>query len=91
VPESKQLPLAVLASYRVAHMIANEDGPGFVFLRVRAWAMRWPWLEAGISCPLCFSFWVALPMLFAPRRVLEWLGVAGGVLIVHRWLERACD
>jgi hypothetical protein len=53
--------------------------------------MRWPWLEAGISCPLCLSFWFALPMLFAPRRVLEWLGIAGGVLIIHRWLEKTCD
>jgi hypothetical protein len=52
-----------LAVYRVALMIAKEDGPAHVFLRLRRFAdltfgVRSS-LAEGIACPLCVSFWLA--------------------------------
>lgn len=87
--------LAILASYRIAYLISTEDGPfdlatklrGFVYARFGedSWQFR------GIDCPLCVSFWVALAMQWMPRRIQSWLGVAGGVLVVHRALEAMAD
>lgn len=67
-----RLVLAVLAVYRVAHLIGLERGPFDVALRFRlAIARRFPavkqygrasyqhWLAEGVTCPLCISFWLA--------------------------------
>lgn len=65
--------LATLATYRVAYMIAIEDGPAdvFVWLRTQVY-LQWTgkkqkerggnwyhWTYRGINCPLCISFWLS--------------------------------
>ena len=61
------LVLASLAVYRVAVMVAHEDGPWRVFVRLREHAIgkavdgRWPaWVADGLMCPRCVSAWAAL-------------------------------
>jgi hypothetical protein len=95
--------LCALATYRVAYLIAVEDGPADLLRRLRAAAeRRYPPVLVepgvledsnvvrGLTCPLCVSFWAALPVYalswLAPP-VVWWLGIAGAVLIIHRWLE----
>jgi len=41
-----RLILAVLACYRLARMLALEDGPLFIFKRARYWVKDRAWLEA---------------------------------------------
>lgn len=64
--------LAALAVYRVAFMIAREEGPWDIFDRLRARAALLPvetvgnrtrphWIQRGLGCPLCISWWLALP------------------------------
>lgn len=80
--------LAVLATWRVTHLLATEDGPGKVLVRLRAR------FGAGIlgelmDCFGCLSLWVAFPAaLFVTLRPLEllftWLALSGGAFIIER-------
>ena len=50
---------AALATYRVARLVAVEDGPANALHRLRTWH-RWPaWMLDLLSCPLCASGWIA--------------------------------
>lgn len=89
--------LSVLAVYRVARMIAREDGPFFIFSKIQAWAeprQADNWFAAGLLCPLCLSFWLALlPLYFfqplnAAQFILTWLGIAGGAAALYLLTER---
>lgn len=91
--------VAVCATYRLAHMIAREDGPVEVFLSLRTWlhthsSRRTRWIVAGVDCPLCLSFWLAwliallLPWLGVAFFVLTSLGIAGGALVLHSVVSR---
>lgn len=49
--------LMALAIYRVAVMLATEDGPFDIFSRLR-WAVgQKSWVGRGLHCALCLSFW----------------------------------
>lgn len=77
--------LAALVIYRIARMIALEDGPFDVFsgLRGRVDPDQKTWVGRGINCPLCVGFWVALAVAFVfpittPLAfVMLWWGLAG--------------
>ena len=80
--------LSVFAVYRVARMIAREDGPGNVFQDLRGALLRAPaWVQTGMSCPLCLGFWIALipALILVPIGLTTWhwsvgiwLAIAGG-------------
>lgn len=90
--------LAILAVYRIAHMVAQEDGPFDVFARIRSIPTPESWVARGLSCVLCISFWVSLlaALLLAHQdatmqrseTLLTWLGIAGAVMVLHLWTER---
>src|SRR6185503_16985226 len=84
-----RLLLAVLTCYRLARMIAMDDGPGFFFERLRLWAQdkadkeksnlgKWHNLAEGLGCPFCAGVWVSLP-LFA---LLLWPTVYGDMFLL---------
>ena len=87
------LALVVLAVYRVAYMVAVETGPFALSERLRGLVYhrfgKDSWVFEGIGCPLCVSFWLALPFAVVLRPALDlwlfvlWLGIAGAVLTVH--------
>ena len=80
--------LGSLATWRVAHLLAEEDGPGGTVLRLR--------LRAGdgalgelLDCFYCLSVWVAAPVAVAvaPRRrdaPLVWLALSGAACLLER-------
>lgn len=82
--------LAMLATYRVARMIALEDGPFDIFSRLQDHVDQKTWVGRGLRCVLCVSFWLALPaaLLVGPadprELLLLWGGIAGSVMIVHK-------
>jgi hypothetical protein len=91
--------LAVLATYRVARMLALEEGPFSVFDRWRNLFLKDDWIGRGMRCPLCLGFWLALPaavaaLLFdrtlpADAALLVWLGIAGGQAVLWDWTNDA--
>jgi hypothetical protein len=73
--------LAALATWRITHLLAEEDGPADIIVRIRARLGRG---LAGqlMDCFYCLSFWVAAPMALyvtlAPVDILvTWLALSG--------------
>ncbi len=80
--------LAVLATWRVTHLLASEDGPADLIVRLRALLGQ---SLAGrlMDCFNCLSLWIAAPAaLFVARRLLDWvlvwLAVSGGACLLQR-------
>ena len=65
--------LASLATWRVTHLLAREDGPADLIVRLRTR------LGSGLAgtlmdCFKCLSLWIAAPAaLFVTRNLLDWL------------------
>lgn len=81
--------LASLATWRITHLLAREDGPGDVLALVRAR------LGNGITgklmdCFDCLSAWVAVPMsclAWKKNRLLGALGLSGAACILQRAVQ----
>lgn len=90
--------LALFASYRMAVLIAQEEGPFALAEKLRTWAFhrhRDTWLERGINCLSCVSFWAACGAAallmwggLAGGFLILWGGLAGGFLILAKIIER---
>lgn len=92
-----QLLLITFGVYRCARAVALEDGPFFVFARLRGRAGGLPkqhaWVGYGLQCPLCISWWlagVAAVLLIVtggatwPQLWYLWPGIAGGAAALYR-------
>jgi hypothetical protein len=78
---------AVLATWRVTHLLANEDGPADVIARVRE-QLGESQLGALMDCFQCTSLWVAAPMAFyvgrkTSDRAVAWLALSAGACILE--------
>jgi hypothetical protein len=83
-----RLALAVLATWRVTHLLAAEDGPGDIIFRFRRWLGQNP-VGKLIDCFNCLSLWVAAPIaLFVSRTPADWfvgwLAISGGACLLQR-------
>lgn len=81
------LAVAVLATWRVTHLFAAEDGPWNVIAHLRRLAPG-P-LGPLMDCFYCLSLWVAiLPALLLghdwPTRALAWPAVSAGAILLER-------
>jgi hypothetical protein len=83
--------LAVLAAWRVTHLLASEDGPADLVFRLRA---RLGSSFAGklMDCFYCLSLWVAAPLaLLVTRQILgwivAWLAISGAACLLERATE----
>jgi hypothetical protein len=84
--------LAVLATWRVTHLLANEDGPADIIVRLR---VRLGDGRAGrlMDCFNCLSLWIAAPAAFLMFRrplmwVLSWLALSGGACLLEGLREK---
>jgi hypothetical protein len=80
--------VGALATWRVTHLLASEDGPGdaVVRLRTRLGASR-----AGglMDCFQCLSVWVAAPLSLLVARdsrdaLPTWLALSGAACLLER-------
>lgn len=83
-----RLVLAVLATWRVTHLLAREDGPDDLIVRFRAWLGNWA-IGKLMDCFKCLSLWIAVPTaFFVSRRRMEWvfcwLAISGGACLLER-------
>lgn len=88
--------LAVLATWRVTHLLAKEDGPADIIYRFRFWLGQ-SFAGKLMDCFNCMSLWVAAPAaLFVSTRIAEycvsWLALSGAACLIERLTqERAVD
>ena len=83
-----RLVLGVLATWRVAHLLANEDGPAGLVARLRLWLAASA-LGRWLDCFGCVSMWVAVPFACyvtgaTTDTVASWLALAGGAFLLER-------
>jgi hypothetical protein len=81
--------LGLIATWRVAHLLAYEDGPWDVMARFRT-ALGHGFFGRLVDCFHCVSLWVAAPFAFAIgrgplERVLMWLALSGGACLLDRF------
>jgi hypothetical protein len=84
--------LAVLATWRVTHLLANEDGPADIVARLRGR------LGAGrigglMDCFNCLSLWIAAPAALLLSNgpltwIFSWLALSGGACLLERLGEK---
>src|SRR5262245_54417071 len=84
--------LAVLATWRVTHLLADEDGPWNIIVRVRA-RLGHGLVGGLMDCFNCLSLWIAAPAaLLVSRRPLvwaaSWLAISGLACLLQRLSER---
>ena len=87
-----RLALALLATWRVTHLLAKEDGPADLIVRFRA---RLGDGLAGslMDCFNCLSLWIAaLAALFVSQKALEWLftwlALSGAACLLERTVDK---
>jgi hypothetical protein len=85
--------LFALAVWRVTHLLAEEDGPGRIFARLRAAAGDGIW-GSLLGCFYCLSLWVALPFAFGlsaqwSERLIVWLALSGAACLLERVGQQA--
>ncbi len=83
-----RLVLAVLATWRVTHLLAAEDGPADIIVLLRK-RLGQGLLGQLMDCFNCLSLWIAAPVaLFISRRPVEWLvawlAISGGACLLER-------
>lgn len=79
--------LAALATWRLTHLLANEDGPADMIVRVR---IRLGNSFAGslMDCFHCLSLWVAAPAALYVSRgwvawFFQWLALSGAACLLQ--------
>lgn len=82
--------LTALAAWRISHLLALEDGPFDLVVRLR---VRLGDAGRVLDCFYCVSAWVAAPLALFVRPDgqdwwLVWLALAGAVGLVQRFTER---
>lgn len=80
--------LGVFATWRIAHLLAHEDGPWDFVLRLRA-AAGGGAIGHMLDCFHCLSLWVAAPIAFAVAGdpvgwALAWLALSGAACLLQR-------
>lgn len=99
LPEYVRWVLAAFAVYRLSQLVAEDEGPADLILKIRTWAGCYDRGEDGrprtslgrlLECPYCLGVWFALAALavvLVPTLIgdclLAWWGLAG----VQAYLE----
>ena len=83
--------IAVLATWRVSHLLAKEDGPWSSIVRLRELAGGGFWGRL-MDCFKCLSLWVAAPLsFFVGGAKLEifvvWLALSGAAIVLEEYLR----
>lgn len=87
--------VAVLATWRLARLVAREDGPFELIVKLRERAGS-GFAGQLMDCPYCLSLWIAIPFAStladsALAWIAAWLAISGGASFLENLLERAAD
>lgn len=87
-----QLCIAVLATWRVCHLFAHEDGPFDLIVRLRE-PLGDSFAGRLLDCAYCLSLWVAMPFAYLLANGWRdglplWLAISGGACAIERFATR---
>jgi hypothetical protein len=80
--------LGLLAVWRVSHLLALEDGPWQMVVRIRRAAGNGFW-GGLLDCFNCLSLWASVPFALgigagSGERVCLWLALSGGAITLQQ-------
>ena len=82
------LTIAILATWRLCHLVASEDGPFEIIAWLRQVAGEG---QVGrlMDCPYCLSLWLAAPFAAVltdswREGIPLWLAISGGACLVEQ-------
>jgi hypothetical protein len=84
-----RLTLGMLATWRLTHLLAREDGPGDVVAAMRQ-SLGDSVFGKLMDCFYCLSLWIAAPiawLLIHQWRgwLVAWLALSGAACLMERW------
>ena len=87
-----RLIIAVLATWRIAHLVAKEDGPFDLIVRLRTLAGNGMFGRL-MDCPYCLSLWFAAPAALTLASspvgwIFAWLAISGGSCFMEKITEQ---
>jgi Protein of unknown function (DUF1360) len=79
---------AVLASWRICHLLSDEDGPWYVIFKIRK-QLGQGFFGSLLECFYCLSIWVAIPFALwlsdnLKDGIVSWLAISGGACIIYK-------
>jgi hypothetical protein len=82
------LGLAILAVWRITHLLSAEDGPWEVFVRLRQFVGNGFW-GGLLDCFYCLSLWSAAPFAYGlgnswKEQLLLWPALSAGSILLER-------
>ena len=88
MPKVYALVLALLAVWRITHLLNAEDGPGELVVRLRRAAGN-GFAGAALDCFNCLSLWIAAPFAAwlgdsTGECLLLWPALSGGAILLQR-------
>ncbi|MES1982479.1 MAG: hypothetical protein V4443_08380 [Pseudomonadota bacterium] len=88
--------LGGLATFRLSLLISKEDGPAYIFRKLRKLPGS-PSLQRGLSCEWCMSMWMGavvalyywwLGIISALEWPLYWLAMSAlGIICNQQWIR----
>ena len=81
--------LSALATWRLAFLLAREEGPGKIFARFRA-KLGSDFLGGLFNCVKCLGIWTAIPFAFFvggtwTELTVIWLALAGVTALIDEF------
>lgn len=84
-----QFIIAILATYRLAHLLPEDEGPFFIFTRIRNYtatkAMNendplgfWANIDSGVNCVYCCGLYAAILV----TGLVLWQNVYGNIFLL---------
>ena len=82
--------LAVLAVWRITHLLAEEDGPWGLVVKLRRRLGTGFWGQL-MDCFKCMSLWIAVPFVFfvggdTIEKIVTWVALSGAAILLQRHL-----
>lgn len=83
--------VAILATWRLTHLLAKEDGPWDIFVRIRDRLGEGFW-GSLMDCFKCLSIWIAAPLAFfvggsVIEIIVSWLAISGGAILLEEHIR----
>ena len=90
-----EITLSALATWRITHLLSNEDGPWDCFANLRTWAGR-GFLGELMHCFNCLSLWIAAPFAWRldialVHRVIAWLALSAAAILLERATQKPVE
>lgn len=84
--------IAVLATWRISHLLSREDGPFDILFRVKK-QLGHGFFGSLLDCFYCLSIWISVPFgIWTGNSILEkiiyCIGISGAACIIQKFIDK---